>query len=333
MYTLEKFCIDVPSESKRRDALIFAWKGFKLPDTPVTPTKKPDKDYSFSFSSKGIWFSAGGFLFLSLLLFKASETFGLLLFIAAVSLIFKKQHLIDQHRNSIDELNRKKNSEYEMELQNYEREVQQNELAVDRMRTLQSFGLKFVSDNYDILLNLAQNVIEDTVPKLIGESEFSWKKILRVPIESSVPKLENGYAGPIFEKPMKVSFFGYFGTKKYFAVIPKEAANISSSQSVSQQVVDKIKSLIESNLIADLYEASISVAEQSQFVFSDSHFYGLDQLSAAELYYSEMVMSEYKKINEDIGRLLITTRDNRKFELQSVPEVAENVRTSLRDTK
>ncbi len=39
MYTIEKFCEDVPSAYERREAVIFAWKGFKSPVVPIVPAK------------------------------------------------------------------------------------------------------------------------------------------------------------------------------------------------------------------------------------------------------------------------------------------------------
>jgi hypothetical protein len=174
----------------------------------------------------------------------------------------------------------------------------------------------------------------------VGESNLANVQIevlILDAIATPNPVVTGGMAvSPSFELPMIEEVDLYLTTLQSFIVSPARLAKLAPMNDNTSVIKRALKSATEPVL-----DPSPRVHHWYAFdaVVQDPHcsppprLTGFDAISIAELYYGEMIMTEYSSTSGKIGGLRITTRDGRSFTIAAKPELAEAVRTGVRRAK
>ena len=121
-------------------------------------------------------------------------------------------------------------------------------------------------------------------------------------------------------------------TPKSLMVIPASAAN-TTGVSFFQSLAENLKTTeSQSHPTVDLFETATQFARQGAGN-GNAVVHNFGQLSCAELYFGEMVMTEYSGNGQERGELKITMRDGRSIILKANVLAADSVRDAIRSCK
>ncbi|MGH7848399.1 MAG: hypothetical protein ACREQW_24950 [Candidatus Binatia bacterium] len=214
---------------------------------------------------------------------------------------------------------------------------------------LQPLAVAFLEEMYGNWRYQGLKEVEAAMDRVTNPNRILWKQIVFWPEANSQPASHPGYDGtgeyldmalgvadasgfvsPVFTEPKSINVVGYVATPTSLMIFPASAAGISRPSFWQSLIEDRVQS---PPVKVELYQTAVQSASRKDLVGS-AIVSGLDQLSCVELYFTDMVRTEYSPTNNQIGHLMVTARDGRSIIMvHSNPDVAERVRQTIRLAK
>ncbi len=291
--SLSRFCSLAPDATERAMAVRMAWDGYKEEERQGYGCAVTLLLMGLSFL---ILFIVGGFVFWGILLG------GLILF-AGIKWLLSVISVIK------DEPSAKK-----------------------RRKVLQLAASDFLKKGYLSWRERGLTMFGAGMERLISDQSISWKQVVAWP-EPYVPQpaTDEPFVKATFNEPRRVRPVGFMATSKSLMITPSSEAHVTST-SLFQSMAESVKQESKSDPMVDLFETAVKFAHQGS-EDGEVVVYGLQYISCAELYFSEMVTTEYSARDEEIGELKVTMRDGRSFLVRANPVAALHIRDAIRSSK
>lgn len=221
-----------------------------------------------------------------------------------------------------------------------------------KLAMLQQTGASYVQSVYDQIRNEGIAAAEELCLKTIARGDVLWHSmdIHEIPNTSQQDRADTQFIPPILLLPQNAVFGMFAMTAKSMVVVPASAvsdtAGLESLPSIQHLVLTLMRGVLD---LATSGRSGLSLfavgSASHQFLLAGETTRSILQLSkdrsnsstlpaaASEIFFSEMRSADYAGAGDDVGTLVIATRDGRKLSIVSRPETHRLLMEKLRESK